>query len=332
MILHPAVLSLLVGSWIVAGVLLYSARHAVRILRHWDGKSGSERQLALERRTYLITTILTWAFAFQLASLLLFVYVADDLSGLFVGAMCAVGSLSLNAYGYPALLLKLANFLLAGVWLVLNAADNRARDYPLIRPKYALLLLLTPSVLAEVGAQSAYFLSLEPEIITSCCGSLFSGESKGVSSVLAGLPHGPMLWAFGGTLGLTFVAGLWFRGTGGAAPGYLFSVSGAAALGVSIAAFVSTLCLYFYEIPTHHCPFCVLQAGYGRVGYPLYLFLLVGSVPVLGVGALMPFRRVPSLAAVVPALQRRLAAAALVGYGGFAALVAWRVATSTLSL
>ena len=127
MILHPAVLSLLVGSWVVAGVLLYAARHAVRILRHWDVASGSERQLALERRTYLITTILTWAFVFQLASLLLFVYVADDLSGLFVGAMCAVGSLSLNAYGYPALLLKLANFLLGGVWLVVNAADSRRR-------------------------------------------------------------------------------------------------------------------------------------------------------------------------------------------------------------
>lgn len=332
MILHPAVLSLLVGSWVVAGVLLYSSGHAVRILRRWDRGSGSEGQLALERRTYLITTILTWCFGFQLASLLLFVYVADDLSALFVGAMCAVGSLSLNGYGYPALLLKLVNFLLAGVWLVLNAADNRARDYPLIRPKYALLLALTPSVLAEVAVQTLYFLGLQPEIITSCCGSLFSGEAQGVSSALAGLPHGPMLRALAAVLGLTFAAGLWFRGTGGAARGYLFAASGAAAFPVSIAAFVSTLCLYFYEIPTHHCPFCVLQAGYGRVGYPLYLFLLAGCVPVLGVGALMPFRRVPSLAAVVPAMQRRLTAAALLGYGGFAALAAWGVAASTLSL
>ena len=81
MILHGPVLALLFGAVAVACVLLYSARDAVRILRRWDLRSGSEAQLALERRTYLITTILTWTFCFQLVSLLLFMPIGVGAEG-----------------------------------------------------------------------------------------------------------------------------------------------------------------------------------------------------------------------------------------------------------
>ena len=40
--------------------------------------------------------------------------------------MCAAGTLYVNDYGYPALILKVANFLLAGFWLILNYTDNGA--------------------------------------------------------------------------------------------------------------------------------------------------------------------------------------------------------------
>ena len=65
MILHPAVIALLVSSLAITGLVLYSARLGVTILRRWDLTSGSELQLALERRTYLVSTILTNAFAFD---------------------------------------------------------------------------------------------------------------------------------------------------------------------------------------------------------------------------------------------------------------------------
>ena len=44
--------------------------------------------------------------------------------------MCAAGTLNVNAYGYPALILKVVNAVLAGQWLILNHADNRVPDYP----------------------------------------------------------------------------------------------------------------------------------------------------------------------------------------------------------
>ena len=87
-------------------------------------------------------------FAFELISFFLYIYTADHLHTLFVGAMCAAGTLKVNGFGYPALLLKMLNFILAGLWLIMNYADNQAYDYPLIKKKYLLLLLITPLVLA----------------------------------------------------------------------------------------------------------------------------------------------------------------------------------------
>jgi hypothetical protein len=67
-------------------MLGYSVYEGVRIIRHWDIDSGSEYQLDLERRTYLISTLMAYAMGFQLLSLFLFIYTADTLSaGSFTG-------------------------------------------------------------------------------------------------------------------------------------------------------------------------------------------------------------------------------------------------------
>ena len=112
--------------------------------------------------------------------------------------MCAAGSLNVNPFGYPALIVKLASVLAAGVWLVLNHVDSRAEDYPLIKPKYRFLLGLAPLVVAEAVLQAAYFLRLDPDIITLCCATLFSSGSSA-------LPLGT-LWDWRIPLGLAFYA------------------------------------------------------------------------------------------------------------------------------
>ena len=167
MIFHPVVIALYVSSILITFIILYSAYYAIQILRRWDIRSGSELQLTLERKTYLISSLLMYLFGFDLLSLFLYIFTADQLHTFFVGAMCAAGSLYVNAYGYPTLILKLVNFLLAGLWLILNYTDNRAYDYPLIKKKYGLLLILTPLILAEMVLQANYFLRLSPNIITS---------------------------------------------------------------------------------------------------------------------------------------------------------------------
>lgn len=330
MILHPGILSLVISSLLVTGMVLYSAVCGIRILRGWDISSGSERQLELERKTYLISTILGYLLFFQLVSLFLFIYTADDLCPLFTGAMCAVGTLSVNPYGYPVLFCKMATFILAGLWLIMNHADSMGYDYPLLKAKYVFLLLLAPAVAVDSVLQGLYFMNLTPDVITSCCGSLFSSAGEGVASEITALPAFPMMAAFYSIMAVTLGTGVLFCRTG--KPEWLYPVMSGVAFVVATVSVVSFISLYFYELPTHHCPFCILQREYGYVGYPLYLLLLVGAVTGLGVGLLTPFRKVASLSGTLPALRRRLTLVSVVCFLLFTAIASWPILFSSFTL
>ncbi|MFZ1643449.1 MAG: hypothetical protein WAV07_18865 [Candidatus Contendobacter sp.] len=330
MLITPAIVALQIIALSVTGTVLLAGGFAWRILRGWDIHSGSELQLRLERRTYLISTLIGFALGAELLSLLLFVHTAESLSSQFVGAMCATGVLNVNAFGFPALLLKIAVFFLAALWLLLNRVDNRGYDYPLVRVKYGLLLLIAPLTVAEGAAQTLYFLGLEPEVITSCCGSLFSADSQGVAAELAGLPPWPTLVLFYVAAAWILVAGLaflrWLR------IGPLFAAGSLLGFGVAIAAIIAFLSLYVYENPNHHCPFCLLKAGYDYVGYALYLPLFTATACGIGAGVIAPFRHIASLQAVIPSEARRLTVLALAGFGLFYALATWLMLRSTLIL
>jgi len=226
--------------------------------------------------------------------------------------------------------MKVINFLLAGLWLILNYTDNRAYDYPLIKKKYGLLLFITPFIVGETFLQSAYFLSLKPAIITSCCGTLFSSETQGVTSGIIALPRPPIEAGFYSFMALTFVLGVVFYWNGKG--GYLFSLTSIATFLVSVIALISFICLYFYELPTHHCPFCILQKEYRYVGYLIYITLLGGAVSGLGVGMIMPFKKINSLLNVIPSLQRKLTGLVLISYAIFLGTVFLQMIFSNLKL
>lgn len=330
MIFHPGILSLLLGSGLISAMLCYSAYQGMRIISHWDIHSGSERQLELERRTYLVSTVMTYALGFQILSLFLFIYTADTLSPLFVGAMCAAGSLKVNGLGYPALIGKIVNCLLAGLWLIVNATDNKAHDYPLIRTKYWLLLLITPLVLAETFMQAGYLLSLRPNIITSCCALVFSTESNAILSDLLSLPHSWSQIAFISSMIVTLALGLsvYLKNEGV----LLFSVASLLHFLLSMSALVSFISMYIYELPTHHCPFCLLHQEYGYIGYPMYGAMLVGVVSGMGTGVIHPFRAVASLRAIIPPIQKRLALISVIATLIFAAITGYGIFFSNLSM
>jgi len=305
MILHPAILSVLAGSILIGVMVLYAALYGVRILWQWDIKSGSERQLLLERRTYFVATIVNYFLVIQIASLFLLIYTADAIHTLFAGTMCAVGTFDVNRFGFPAVLIKLVTSILAGLWLILNHADNKGSDYPLIRIKYGLLIFIAPCIVAENIVLWNFFSGLHPDIITSCCGSLFSPGGKSVTSEIAGAPVIPALTVFFSALALTLGSGVVFilRSAGG----ILFSIASFSTGAISVGAIISALSVYIYELPSHHCPFCILQPEYHCIGYLLYGAILVGSICGAGVGILMPFRKTPSIKNTLPAFQSRLA-------------------------
>lgn len=330
MILHPAIVALILESLLICMMILYSSFFGIRILSRWNPRSGSEEQLALERKTYLISTILSYLFVFQIGSLFLYIYTADSLHSLFVGAMCAAGSLYVDPYGYPTFLLKILNCILAGLWLIINYMDNQAYDYPLIRKKYLLLLFLTPFLIAEAVSQWLYFSEMKADVITSCCGSLFSSNRNGVGSDIAGMAVGQSMAIFYGGIGLTLLFGLIYLIKGKL--GYIFSLVSGLFFLISCASLISFISLYFYELPTHHCPFCVLQKEYGYIGYLLYGTLLTGVVSGLGVGTLMPFRKITSLSVSLLRFQKRLALICLVSYFLFAGISIYRMISTDFTM
>ncbi|MFO7716767.1 hypothetical protein [Desulfosarcina sp.] len=330
MILNPAIITLIGGSWLISAVVLVTAGLGVRIILRWDLASTGGEQLAMERQTCLISSVLAYLMCFELLSLFLFVFTADRLHSLFTGAMCAAGSLNVNAFGYPTLALKLFNFLLCGIWLVVNHVDQQAEDYPLIDFKYKWLAPIAMLLILESFLVTQYFRNMQADVITSCCGALFSEETVSVAGAMASLPAIPMMVLFYLSMALTMRTGIHFLVTGRAAR--WFSTFSVAALIVSLVAIIAFISIYIYQLPTHHCPFDILQREYGFIGYPLYLTLLTGGICGAGVGVLARFQQIDSLSATIPAVQKKLCAACMIAYILFVAISGYPIVFTDFSL
>lgn len=313
-------------------MLLIAAPFAVQVIRHWDITSGSERQLKLERLTYLFSTLVAFVCLVQILSALLFVFNADKMSVMFVGAMCAVGALNVNAFGFPALYLQLGLFFLAALWLAINHADSQARDYPLVKLKYALLLAAIPLFAASLAVQLQYFLALKADVITSCCGSLFSSDAPTLASEVSALEPKPAMLIFYGSLLIAITLAGWHWRDKGNLSGYAAGLGSLAAFLASIAGILAFVSLYLYEHPNHHCPFCILKPDYDYQGYWLYLPLFAAAAAGMSAGVLRLFSKRPSLVKVVPELTARLAGIATIGYGLFALIASVMIWRSNLIL
>ena len=331
MILHPGILALILGSSVTLLLILLACRLAVCTLRYWDPLSSSQAQLQLERQGELFSALVRCALIFEIAALFLFLFTVDDLHPLFTGAMCATGVLNLDPSGWWTLAGRCLVCFGAAFWLALDNLDRRSEDSPLVRPKSWLLLALAPLMAGVFGLQLRFFLQLHPEVITSCCGAFFD-RGSGLAAELAALPVRPAMLAFYLVLiSCTLLVGAclrwrsaWLRG--------LLSLGTFVLLPVALAAIVSFISLYIYQLPTHHCPFDILQGHYHYVGYALYAGLagaiFFGILP--GVSLLLR-RTVPVEEVLVPA-ERRWLLLAGTSLLLFAALASWPVVFSPFSL
>jgi len=322
-ILHPGVISLLVGSIVALSMLLYASGTGVRIISGWDLNSTSSEQLSLERKTYLVSTIMNCTFGFYTLSLFLFVYTAEDLHTLFVGAMCATGSFNANPVGWKVLYLKIILFFITSIWIAINRIDQQAEDYPLVRIKYTILLFVVPFVVFDLYLQFRYFLGLRPNIIVSCCGALFN-EGSGVASTLSAFPEIPMRWIFYITLSLFFLMAVLSLIFERPVLRYIHGISSVTVFFVSIASIVSFISIHFYGLPGHHCPFDILQRDYHYVGYAIYATLfggvLCGIIP-----AVFEIIRRDSMEDIIRKAQRRYTIWSIILTGSFTLISSWPI-------
>lgn len=336
MIVTPAVLALAAASVALAGIAAAASATSAGLLLRWRPDDADEAQLAREHRLLLVETTLGGVLWVQLLALLAFLGVADDLHRRLAGAMCAAGTLAASRFGYPLLAVKVAALVLAGLWWLVHRESRGALSPGLVRAKHLSLLGVAALLVADAAIQVRFFVELSPDVLTSCCATVFREGFAGLGSSLAAVDPRAGQVAFLGLLGATTaVGGLRFRSPAaceraGSPGGYLYAGLAAATAGAALVAVVSWVAPAWYEAPTHHCPFCLLARGAGYVGYPLYAALAVGLVAGLASGAVRALGRLDASGALRPRAELRLGRGSVAGFLLFTGIAVWPLLTATL--
>ncbi len=318
MLLDPLILALLVSSAAVAACAGGAAAVGAGIVRSWDRASGSPLQIALERRTVLVGALVRMALAVEIVSLFFLVFAAERLHVRFAGAMCAAGVFAASPWGYPLLLLRALGAASGGLWLVIDRLDRAGWDYPLLRVKLLALMPLSLLLAADTALLLLFFSGLRPDVLTSCCGVIFD-QARGSGGIVT-LPFLPAVTGFFSLSFAAIAAGcaslIRPRWTGA------FALLSALSLPVSLLAVISFVAPCAYRLPSHHCPFCLLQPSASWLGLALYPALFLGATAGMAAGLVHLFRSRDSLREEAPRLRRRLTLAALAGSGLFTLIAA----------
>jgi len=277
MIFHPWVIGMITGDFIILFLILLGMVNAGIINKSWDFEQSTPLQYKLEKKTYLVSAIMNFTMGIQIALLLLFVIAADEISAVLPGAMCATGTLSSNSFGFPLLFLKLFLAFLSFFWLIINYIDNQRENYPLIREKYQLLIILAPLYLLQTILTFLFVSDLDPSVITSCCGVVFDEQQETIGGFLADMETAISLPILVGLYLLIVVKNnLFLKRSWREKMPFIDILLWLSILGLGLATIINFASIYIYEMPNHRCPFCLLQKEYYYLGIPIYLSLFLG--------------------------------------------------------
>jgi len=319
MILHPWILGLIVGHCALLAVFSLGVINAWQIFRGWDYNSTEEKQFLLEKKTYLVSTVMNFTLFIQILMLFLLEMAADDLADVLPGAMCAVGTLSSNSYGFPLLDIKIVSFFVYFIWMMINFLDNQIETYPLVRRKYLGLMLIYPLAVVETVLLFMFAFDLDPSVITSCCGSVYNEGTEGLGGSLAGVSASFILPLFFSIVILLLLNRFVLnrRDTGKRLGNLLEFPLWIAFFITAIAVIISFISRYIYEMVSHKCPFCFIGAEYHYYGVALYLFLFIATAAGMTGGVLETIRQPKILKEKARLLQNKMNTVSLWGMAAF---------------
>jgi len=238
------------------------------LLRKWDFNAFTTEQFTLENRSYLVMTIIFFVILLKVVLLPYFVYTIDNLSDLIPGAMCGAGVIKANGYGNPLLILKIIILFLSGLWLTVNSIDLGAKNYPYLKLKSWFFVFIFILLSTEFALDMLYFTHIETSNPVSCCSVIF-GQIGGANGLPFGLDISKLMILFY-LLFLLLVLAIWANNA------LLTIVASILFASISYYAVVYVFGTYIYELPTHQCPFCMLQDHYYYVGYLVWGLLFLG--------------------------------------------------------
>ncbi len=256
------------------------------LLKRWNFDVFTTEQFALENRSYLVMTIIFFAMLLKVVLLPYFVYTIDNLSNLIPGAMCGAGVIKANEYGNPLLVLKIIILFLSGLWLSMNGIDLKAKNYPYLKLKSWFFILIFLLLSGEFILDILYFTHIETTNPVSCCSVIF-GQTGGANGLPFGLDIPKLLILFYLLFALVVLTTVSELAVMSILSSLLFGV-------IAYYAVVHFFGTYIYELPTHLCPFCMLQDHYYYVGYLLWGLLLLGLFLTIDAAIMQGFFKQPA--------------------------------------
>ena len=285
-LLSNEVIVYLLSETVLYLLLLVAFVSTVGLLKKWNFDLFTTEQFSLENRSYLVMTIIFFVMLLKVLLLPYFVYTIDTLSTLIPGAMCGAGVIKANAYGNPLLSLKIVILFLSALWLSLNSIDLKAKNYPYVKLKSWFYLLIFFLLSSEFVLDILYFTHIETTNPVSCCSVIF-GQTGGANGLPFGLDIPKLLILFYLLFALVVLTTVSEMAIISIVASILFGV-------IAYYAVVYFFGTYIYELPTHLCPFCMLQDHYYYVGYLIWGVLLLGVFLMIDASIMQRFFDQPS--------------------------------------
>ncbi|MCK9161492.1 MAG: hypothetical protein M0O97_01860 [Arcobacteraceae bacterium] len=246
---------------------------SVKILKSWDFNSTSNLQYSNEKYSFLISTIIYFLLMIKIILSFYILYLIDSLVPFIKAAMCGVGVINATSYGWYLLGLKIILLVLFGLWISAHNKDMQETNYPFLKFKFRFFILIYLLLIIELILDLQTIIGLDTQRIVSCCSVTFANTNK-IGDFIS-LSRDDMGITFGIVFTLYFILGVlsYFRQKISIAFGFVSIMMIYTGLLVTIYTFSP----YVYELPTHTCPFCLIQKEYHYVGYAFYILLIFGS-------------------------------------------------------
>jgi hypothetical protein len=233
----------------------------------WKRHTNDETQILLERKTYLISSLMQMALLLQMVSFIVFFTLLNHIFPPQIkGAMCGAGVVSVGAHGENLLSLKLLSPLFFAILFVINFFDLKIANMPFTPQKFIWLVPLTFLSSLDLFWTFSFIDSLTPNLVTNCCSAqtfaLVVAENGNANQQIY-TQISLLMYGFS-AFGLIFLPFLknkftWFS----ALLTILFIASSVFSLKYFFVSFI-------YNLPAHYCLFDLFLAENNYLGYFIF--------------------------------------------------------------
>lgn len=251
-------------------ILLFIAfLFSISIIKNWDYNKTTAKQYKLEKTSYLVILIISFTLIVKIFLFPYFAYSLDNLSNIIPGAMCGAGIVGANKFGQINLTLKILVLFFIGIWLIINSLDLREKIYPYTKKKYLFYIVIFVLSVIECILDFLFLNNISTKEPVMCCSVIF-----GVNNIGTKIPFDLSINMLLVIFYLLFIVILFLNIQKKALLNLIINILFLYIGYYAVTYFFST---YIYELPTHQCPFCMLQNEYYFIGYFIWSSLFLGS-------------------------------------------------------